>query len=61
MVGMCFSEEFVLWRKQGEDWAAIGRLPDFSFAGYRFGEAVPPTPPVGRQSRTLALSVTAKR
>ncbi len=27
-----------LWGEAGEKWSADGRLPDFSFAGYRFGE-----------------------
>jgi len=27
-----------LWGKNGEQWTPDGRLPDFSFAGYRFGE-----------------------
>jgi hypothetical protein len=27
-----------LWGKNGETWKPDGRLPDFSFAGYRFGE-----------------------
>lgn len=28
-----------LWGQDGEHWIPSGRLPDFSFAGYRFGEA----------------------
>ena len=28
-----------LWGENGESWQPGGRLPDFSFAGYRFGEA----------------------
>ncbi|WP_309384686.1 glycosyl hydrolase family 28-related protein [Cerasicoccus frondis] len=27
-----------LWGQNGEEWAPGGRLPDFSFAGYHFGE-----------------------
>ena len=35
-----------LWGKAGEKWDPAGRLPDFSYAGYRMGEAAIPTPPV---------------
>lgn len=28
----------LLWGREGERWSASGRLPDFSFAGYRRGE-----------------------
>lgn len=35
-----------LWGKQGEKWTPQSRLPDFSHAGYRCGEAPLPTPPV---------------
>jgi len=35
-----------LWGERGEKWSALSRLPDFSFAGYRSGEAPIPTPPV---------------
>lgn len=31
-----------LWGRQGELWSDASRLPDFSFAGYRRGEAQPP-------------------
>jgi len=41
-----FAEESALWGKNGESWTPKSRLPDFSFAGYHFGEAQPPTPPV---------------
>ena len=34
-----------LWGAAGERWAPAGRLPDFSYAGYRAGEAEVPTPP----------------
>lgn len=34
--GQSYSE---LWGKNGEKWTPDSRLPDFSFAGYRFGEA----------------------
>ena len=36
-----------LWGAAGERWAPAGRLPDFSYAGYRAGEAEIPTPPAG--------------
>ncbi|MEM7396570.1 MAG: glycosyl hydrolase family 28-related protein, partial [Verrucomicrobiota bacterium] len=32
-----------LWGKDGERWSTESRLPDFSFAGYRCGEAALPT------------------
>lgn len=35
-----------LWGKEGEKWTPESRLPDFSFAGYRFGEAPLPDVPV---------------
>ena len=35
-----------LWGKQGERWQPGGRLPDFSYAGYRMGEAPIPRLPV---------------
>ncbi len=35
-----------LWGQNGELWTPQSRLPDFSFAGYRSGEAPIPTPPV---------------
>ena len=35
-----------LWGVNGEKWSPTSRLPDFSFAGYRSGEAPIPTPPV---------------
>jgi hypothetical protein len=35
-----------LWGKSGEKWSVQGRLPDFSFAGYRSGEAAIPDLPV---------------
>lgn len=31
-------ENSQLWGKAGENWSPTGRLPDFSFAGYHFGE-----------------------
>src|SRR5215203_3630950 len=33
-----------LWGAAGERWEPAGRLPDFSYAGYRAGEAELPTP-----------------
>jgi hypothetical protein len=35
-----------LWGERGELWSPQSRLPDFSFAGYRFGEEPLPTVPV---------------
>ncbi|WOO41029.1 glycosyl hydrolase family 28-related protein [Rubellicoccus peritrichatus] len=35
-----------LWGEEGELWSPSGRLPDFSYAGYRFGEEPLPMPPV---------------
>ena len=36
-----------LWGEDGERWLPAGRLPDFSYAGYRNGErAIPDYPPV---------------
>src|SRR5690606_36662280 len=35
-----------LWGEAGELWSPDGRLPDFSFAGYRHGETPIPTIPV---------------
>ncbi len=32
------AEPSALWGDSGESWDPAGRLPDFSFAGYRFGE-----------------------
>jgi hypothetical protein len=32
------AETSALWGRGGERWDPAGRLPDFSFAGYRFGE-----------------------
>ncbi len=37
------AEHSQLWGKRGELWQADSRLPDFSFAGYRQGEASLPT------------------
>ena len=36
-----------LWGAAGERWEPGGRLPDFSYAGYRAGEAEIPTPKAG--------------
>src|SRR5690606_13038896 len=33
------SEESLLWGRTGERWSPTSRLPDFSYAGYRRGEA----------------------
>ncbi len=35
-----------LWGHAGEDWNPLGRLPDFSYAGYMRGERPLPNPPV---------------
>jgi hypothetical protein len=35
-----------LWGERGEKWSASGRLPDFSFAGYRSGDVPIPNVPV---------------
>ena len=40
-----------LWGAAGERWQPEGRLPDFSFAGYRRGEAAIPTPPATHNVR----------
>ena len=40
-----------LWGKAGELWTPEGRLPDFSFAGYRRGQAPIPTPEVTHNVR----------
>src|ERR1017187_6305562 len=32
-----------LWGRDGQNWSPQSRLPDFSFAGYRRGEAPLPT------------------
>ena len=40
-----------LWGAAGEAWSPESRLPDFSFAGYRRGEAAVPTPPVTHNVR----------
>ncbi len=40
-----------LWGAQGEKWAADGRLPDFSRAGYHEGEVPIPTVPQGANVR----------
>lgn len=40
-----------LWGKAGELWTPSSRLPDFSFAGYHFGEDPLPTVPVAANVR----------
>lgn len=40
-----------LWGPGGEGWSPSSRLPDFSFAGYRRGEAEIPSPPVTHNIR----------
>jgi len=43
--GALGQEYSALWGRAGERWSATGRLPDFSFAGYRCGEEPLPTVP----------------
>ena len=38
MAGGTEAQFSALWGQAGETWSASSRLPDFSFAGYRFGE-----------------------
>lgn len=40
-----------LWGRAGENWSPTSRLPDFSFAGYRRGEAPIPSPAVTHSIR----------
>ncbi|HYD85720.1 MAG TPA: glycosyl hydrolase family 28-related protein [Opitutus sp.] len=40
-----------LWGRAGEKWTPTSRLPDFSFAGYRFGEVPLPHVPVAANVR----------
>ncbi len=49
----CLSAETysALWGEEGERWTPQSRLPDFSFAGYRRGEAPLPTPPATHNVR----------
>ncbi len=46
-----------LWGKQGERWQPGGRLPDFSYAGYRMGEAPIPRLPVKADVKHFGLNV----
>lgn len=39
------AETSKLWGEKGELWSPQSRLPDFSFAGYHFGEESPPAVP----------------
>lgn len=41
-----WADESSLWGKNGELWQEGGRLEDFSYAGYHFGEEQPPMLPV---------------
>jgi len=45
------AETSALWGISGERWSPDGRLPDFSFAGYRRGEAELPNPVVTHNVR----------
>lgn len=40
------AENSKLWGKSGEAWSPTGRLPDYSYSGYRCGEAALPEYPV---------------
>ncbi len=40
---VCGQEFSDLWGREGEKWKPEGRLPDFSYAGYHFGEEALPT------------------
>ena len=42
-----------LWGKNGEKWSPSSRLPDFSFAGYHFGEDPLPKPKVTANVKTF--------
>lgn len=44
-------EYSALWGPGGEGWSPESRLPDFSFAGYRRGEAAIPSPPATHNIR----------
>jgi len=45
------AQHSALWGEGGENWTPDGRLPDFSFAGYRRGEAEIPEVPVRHNVR----------
>ena len=45
------AETSALWGISGERWSPESRLPDFSFAGFRRGEAELPNPPVTHNVR----------
>ena len=45
MAGAGANPHSALWGKNGEAWSPVGRLPDFSFAGYARGErSIPDSP-----------------
>lgn len=46
-----FAEQSELWGEKGERWSPSSRLPDFSFAGYHFGEETPPFAAAGANVR----------
>ena len=50
------AEPSALWGVSGELWSPEGRLPDFSFAGYRRGEADIPTPPITHNVRDFGAT-----
>lgn len=45
-----------LWGKEGEAWFAESRIPDFSFAGYRAGQAAIPDVPVQTNVRDFGAT-----
>ncbi|MBT3290602.1 MAG: hypothetical protein HN380_24875 [Victivallales bacterium] len=49
-----------LWGKKGEAFTVVGRLPDFSYAGYRSGETPIPTPKVTASVRDLGAKGDGK-
>ena len=49
-----------LWGTNGEKWTPQSRLPDFSFAGYRFGEAPLPEPDVVSNVRNFGAKGDGK-
>ena len=49
-----------LWGEHGEKWTPQGRLPDFSFAGYHFGEDPLPRVPLAANVRTFGAKGDGK-
>ncbi len=50
----------VLWGRNGETWTPQSRLPDFSFAGYHFGEDPLPRPDVVSNVRNFGAQGDGK-